>query len=67
MSPQEFALAMGSPPKTKNMKLSPPPPPAKAAHALDSHMSLQEQLEEANQEEEEANPLPGQCWNRAGR
>ena len=57
ISPQEFALAMGSPPKTENMKLSPPPPPAKAAHALDSHMSLQEQLEEANQEEEEANPL----------
>eukprot|EP00435_Cladocopium_sp_Y103_P013993 s1974_g3.t1 len=56
MSPQDFAMALGAPPKTKGLSLAPPPPPAKMGLVLDSQLSPQEQLEEG-QEWEEAHTL----------
>lgn len=45
MTAQEFAGIMGAPPKTKNMNL--PHPPPKRGLMLDSHLTAQEQAEEA--------------------
>ena len=53
MSPKDFAVAVGAPPRTKGMRISPPPPQPKLGALMDSPLSPQDLLEEGQEVEAE--------------